>query len=138
MDNQTSSALIEDIEIGTIEPHQSTSKIVILKSPVAATKLIDFSLNTSLVESSPSIAQRTTSDDAEGEARIEESTHTAVIPVLDPFAVTYKVGYSSTSEEPNEGSATVSSIITCPGPSTLRVQSVQVVAGVSCFLFDSD
>lgn len=95
-----------------------------------ATKIVEISLMARPATTESGVAKT--------DALAEEFTKTVAIFVLDPFAISSTVRYLPsvriTTEDGKDnltGEAIISSVITSPGPRTLKVESIEVVEAVS-------
>jgi hypothetical protein len=130
-DEQSSSTLLKDVDMGTIRPGSSVEKSFFLHSPLPATKVIDVSLQ-SAVEGETLPGE----DDRADMPRAEEIDKTIVIPVLAPFEVVSNVSYRNSLKAADKGmisEAVVSSLIATPGPRAIWVESVQLRKTVRAF-----
>lgn len=124
LDEQSSSTLLKDVELGTIRPGSSVEKSFFLHSPLPATKVIDVSLQ-SAVEGETLPGE----DGGADMPRAEEIDKTIVIPVLAPFEVVSNVSYRNSLKATEQGmisEAVVSSLIATPGPRAIYVESIQL------------
>ncbi|ORX39862.1 Foie gras liver health family 1-domain-containing protein [Kockovaella imperatae] len=120
---ETSKSLFEDLQLGTLQPGASIEKSITLQSPHPSTKIIDFSLHT-IDSSNPSIW---TSDN---EDSIQETTYTAVIPVLPPFEMMTRIDTTpSLNGDPQAWTIVISAILTCPIPRRVYVHGISLAKG---------
>ncbi|WVW83128.1 hypothetical protein I302_105146 [Kwoniella bestiolae CBS 10118] len=122
IDDQLSPTLLKDVSLGSLSPSASTSKTITLRAPMEGTKIIDFSLQ-STVKLPPPKTLSPTPDDQ----RTEEITRTAVIPVLRPFEVKMAVNYSQRLEGSEGAHAIVGILVEVPGPRGVRVEKIQLL-----------
>jgi hypothetical protein len=124
-ENQESTSLLQDINLGPLEPSSTLEKTVYITSLSPGSKLIDISLQTSL-----------TNDESQ---RIEEINHTLTLDVEAPFGLSSQVMYrhaSRPSSDGVEGWATVMSLLTLPGRRGVNVDSISVEAKVSSYFIE--
>ncbi|KAK6902899.1 hypothetical protein I203_108159 [Kwoniella mangroviensis CBS 8507] len=131
MDDQVSPTFIKDIPLGKLSPSASTSKTIFLRASMEGTKIVDFSLQ-STVKLPASKTLSPTSDDQVVE-RTEEITRTAVIPVLRPFEVKMAVRYSQRlagtvgAGVGGGANAIVGILVEVPGPRAVRVEKIELL-----------
>lgn len=122
-EEQSSQSLIQDIDLGTLDPQATIERTIHLQSPLASTRIVDFSLQAAL------------SSLEDEEQRIQEVNHTVSVPVVDPLqassSVVYRHGSRATGEDGIDGWATVFSTITVPGLRLVKVAKVDIEAKVS-------
>lgn len=121
--DEVSHSLIQDIQLGGVDPSTSVETVIYLRSPIVSTRVLDFSLQASLT------------DGADELQRVEEVNQTVSVPIVDPLrassAVTYRHGSRSTGEDSVEGWATVLSLLTIFGSRPLTITNIMVEANVS-------
>jgi hypothetical protein len=124
LDEQSSSTLLKDVELGNIRPGSIVEKSIFLHSPLPATKVIDVSLQSAIEgETLPG------EDGGADMPRAEEIDKTIVIPVLAPFEVVSNVSYRNCLKAAEKGmisEAVVSSLIAAPRPRAIYVESIQL------------
>jgi len=119
-EDQESTSLLQDIDLGPLEPSCSIDKIVHITSRSPGSKLIDVSLQASL--------------GADDTQRIEEVNHTINLEVQDPFDISTQVMYrhaSRPSSDGVEGWATVMSLLNLSGTRGISIDSIEIEAKVS-------
>jgi len=119
-EEQESTSLLQDIDLGPLESSCSIDKIVHITSRSPGSKLIDVSLQASLSD-----------DDSQ---RIEEVNHTINFEVEDPFDISTQVMYrhaSRPSTDGVEGWATVMSLLNLSGTRGINIDSIEIEAKVS-------
>jgi hypothetical protein len=122
-EDQESTSLLQDINLGSLEPSSSIEKTVYITSLSPGSKMIDISLQTSL------------GDDMS--ERMEEVNHTLTLDVEDPFELSTQVMYrhaSAASSNGIEGWSTVMSLLSLPGKRGVTIDSIEIEAKVSSFL----
>lgn len=119
-EDQESTSLLQDINLGPLEPSSVLEKTVFITFLSPGSKLIDFSLQASLSD-----------DDFQ---RVEEINHTLTLDVEDPFEISTQVMYrhaSRASKDDVDGWATVMSLLTLPGGRGMTIESIDIEAKVS-------
>nr|XP_018263872.1 uncharacterized protein I303_03747 [Kwoniella dejecticola CBS 10117]OBR86030.1 hypothetical protein I303_03747 [Kwoniella dejecticola CBS 10117] len=129
-DGTSSSSLLTNISLGILAPGASTSKTIILQSPIESTKIPDF-----LILSNSKVHQSSLSPNPDNE-RTEETNRTAVIPVLRPFVVKMGTRYSERllhnqqEQGPEQGvEAIVGILVEVPGPREVIVEKIELIKG---------
>lgn len=121
--DQSSTSLIQDLDLGAIEPDSTIDQVIHLRSPFASTRIIDLSLEASLTDS----RDETT--------HVEDIAHTLSIPISDPLDLASNVIYrhksSATVEDGIEGWATVMSVLNVLGKRDLSIENIAIEARVS-------
>lgn len=118
---------MKDIPLGVVDNGSSAAKVILLRAPQAGTKIIDFSLHSSVADaSSPMLSPNDSPDTISG---VEEIHHTAVIPVLAPFDCVSTVSYRQAAGVSGSGKeAVVSTVIRTSGPRSVHVDSLAMEA----------
>jgi hypothetical protein len=126
--DETSHSLIQDIDLGAIGPSSSLDSVVYLRSPIASTRIIDFSLQASLTKAVDELQ------------RVEEVNYTVSVPVTDPLrfssSVTYRHESKATGTDGVEGWATVISLLSVPGSRPLTVTNIKIQSNVSLVVIE--
>jgi len=126
--DETSHNLLRDIPLGILSAGDSVERHIRLKSFKPGTRTIEFALHTTPQQSS-SPTLTLPSDDRHYDNLSGEVTQTVVIPILAPFSCSSTVTYRR-RDIVGEGSASVASLITIPGPRNVWVESVDLVETV--------
>jgi hypothetical protein len=128
-EGQETTTLLQDLNLGQLEPSASTEKTINIRALYPGSKLIDFSLQASLSDLNAS--------DGEEIQQVEEINHTASLDVVDPFELSSEVVYRHASravgEDGVEGWATVMSVVSMPeaGSRSVAVRKIEVEPKVS-------
>ncbi|WVQ98716.1 hypothetical protein IAU59_005847 [Kwoniella sp. CBS 9459] len=125
VDHELSPNMLKDISLGAVAPSSTTSKTIVLRSPVEGTKIIDLSVRSTI--KTPSSQANSLSPDV-GE-HTEEVTRTLVLPVLRPFDVRMGVKYSQRVEGTEAAQAVVGILIGVGGPRSVTVEKVELKKG---------
>lgn len=128
-EGQETTTLLQDLNLGQLEPSASMEKTINIKASYPGSKLIDLSLQASL--------GGLDAHDSEEIQQVQEINHTASLDVVDPFELSSEVVYRHASravgEDGIEGWATVMSVVSMPeaGSRAVAVQKVEVEPKVS-------
>ncbi|WVF72135.1 hypothetical protein IAT40_006947 [Kwoniella sp. CBS 6097] len=131
VDQELSPSLLKDISFGIIAPSSTSSKTIILRSPIEGTKIIDISVHSTIktpLSQAKSSLSPDMGDNALGE-QTEEITQTVVLPVLRPFDVRMGVKYSQRIEGTEGAQAVVGILIGVGGPRPVTVERVELRKG---------
>jgi hypothetical protein len=118
----SSDSLLRDLDLGILKNGETVEKIINLKSSAIGTKVLDFSLQTTLVD-----AESTTP------MRSEEFEATSVIPIMAPFGSSSRITYSAPilRDDGLVVEATISTIISGNQLRGINVDSVGLIDAVS-------
>lgn len=126
--DQSSSSLIQDLDLGSIDPSSTIDHVVYLRSPVASTRIVDLSIEASLTDPNSGTGQ-------ERSQHVEEISHTISIPISEPLDISSNVIYrhksTSTGEDGVEGWASVMSVLDVPGTRDLEIEGITIEPRVS-------
>lgn len=122
---QSSSTLIQDLDLGSVEPSSTIDQVLHLRSPIASMRVVDLSLEATLTDS-------ITEDSPQ---HVEDINHTISLPISDPLTVSSSVIYrhksSATESDGVEGWASVMSTLNVPGKRDLEIESITIEPRVS-------
>lgn len=110
---ETSKSLIRDVPLGLLKPSATIEQTFFLQASQAGTQVVDLSLQNAL---------RSPAEEGGLSQHWSEVTRTIVIAVAQPFEAVSHVSYRSKDAL----IATMSTIVTIAGPSTLRIEDIKL------------